>query len=245
MSTITSDHHRPEYEQPYYRKFDLEEVGVNATAFLAHLQPLYETLEWDMYDTARGKLALPTRKRALAETHMHHENDAWNLQRVPLQPYVQPDHHAWNRSEPRMYPEVPLHITDHRDVQTFQKAVADIILSVRNDAQKLRLVLTFLRTVHDGERGGQCALEQGPHKDGADFIISALVVNRSNLDDGSGESSVYTDDGKQVLRAVLQPGEAILQDDRHLQHHITDINRRVQSLPGFRDIFGLDIHILP
>jgi len=231
---------------PYYRKFELQEVGVDTTAFLQHIRPTYEQLQWDMYDTVRGGLAKPTRQRALAEFALERDGEDWKVERVPAQPYVQPtDHGDYNRTEPRPYPEVPAEVTQHPEVLKLQKAVAEIVRSVRADAAKLRMIFTFLRTVDEEGRSGKCALEGAPHIDGMDYIVSALVINRVNLKPETGGSSVYTLEQKELMRTVLQPGEGIFQDDLHLMHHITNIQRDVREERGIRDMLGIDVQILP
>jgi hypothetical protein len=167
------------------------------------------------------------------------------VERVPAKPYVQPtDHGDYNRTEPRPYPTVPAEVTEHPEVLKLQKAVAEIVRSVRADAAKLRMIFTFLRTVDEEGRSGKCALEGAPHIDGMDYIVSALVINRVNLKPETGESSVYTLEQKELMRTVLQPGEGIFQDDLHLMHHITNIQRDVREERGIRDMLGIDVQIL-
>ncbi len=242
MSIVHQEHHRPGEPLQYHRKFSLDELGVDTDAFLAHVRPVYETLEWDSFDMSRGGLDAPTRKRALAEFALSRMDGNWTVERIPSKPYVQPtDHGAYNRTEPRAYPEVPAQVTDHPEVLKAQKAIADIVLSISSDARRLRMIFTFLRTVDEEGRSGKCALEGAPHMDGMDFIVSALVINRQNLTTESGESSVYLPDQTQLLKTVLQPGEGIFQDDISLLHHITNITRAARNQTGIRDMLGIDI----
>lgn len=243
MSTTLQNTGEP--RSPYYRKFDVTEFGIEKEELLSHLRPVYDTLRWDMYDTVRGKLDMPTRKRALAEFTLTNTGTDWDVRKVAAQPYVQTtDHGEYNRTAPRTYPEIGSDVTGHPEVARLQKAVADIVKSVRSDAERLRMIFTFLRTVDASDRSGVCALEGAPHIDGMDYIVSALVINRSNLEPDTGESSVYTMDQKELMRAVLQPGEGIFQDDKNLMHHITNIRRNVKNTAGIRDMLGIDVEIL-
>lgn len=244
MSNTPSSLTRSADGEPYFEQFSLSDLGVDQDALLAHLRPAYETLTWDYYDTARTAAEHPMRQRALANTVLGRNADGWSVTRVPTMPYVQPNHGAYDRVKPRVYPDVPEALTAHPEIINYQQAVAERILKVRRDAVRMRFVLTFLRAVHDDLRGGQCALEGEPHHDGADFIVSAMVVNRVNLVPDSGVSSVHALDKALLLRTALQPGEGILQDDRNLMHHISDIRRALADRIGFRDIFGIDAHIL-
>lgn len=243
MSTINPEQHRQEGAEPYYRKFELQELGVETDTLLQQIGSVYDTLQWDQYDTALARIALPTRKRALANTLLKYADGVWSIERIPAEPYVQPNHGGYLRSSPRIYPEISPEITDYPELQKMQIAIAEMIRNWRG-ATRMRFVITFLRAVHDDQRGGNCAFEGGPHQDGADAIVSACVIQRADLDPESGRSSVHGLDGTELFGTVLQPGEGILQDDKNLQHHITNIQRRIGALSGFRDILGIDIHIL-
>jgi len=241
-------HHRQEGGQPFYTKFNLEDMGVDRDSFLAHMRPVYETLQWDMYDVLRGKLPQPTRQRAIAEFELEKIADDWSVRKVSARPYEQTTNHgSYNRTQPRAYPEIGEDVTDNPEVVKLQKAVADIVAGVRTDAKKLRMIFTFLRTVDEEGRSGICALEGTPHTDGMDYIVSALVINRQNLKPETGESSVYDMEKKQLMKTVLQPGEGIFQDDMKLMHHITNIQRDTNDAVtrGIRDMLGIDVQILP
>lgn len=231
---------------PFYQKFHAKDLGVNTENFLRHLRPVYETLEWDPYDALRGGLTLPTRKRAVAETLVEKRGGIWTVLQTSAQPYVQPTNYgAYDRNTPRPYPEPPAQGVMHPEMVRLQQGLAEWISFVRGGVESLRLILTFLRTVDDEDRKGICALEGEPHKDGMEYIVSALVIHRENLKEDTGMSSVHLPDGQQLYESVLQPGEGIFQDDQNLLHHITNIQRRNPSKPGFRDMLGVDFIINP
>jgi len=79
---------------------------------------------------------------------------------------------------------------------------------------------------------------EGIHKDGADYIVSALVMNKYNID--GGESVVYDHEKNQIYNTVLKQGEGIFQDDKRLWHYVTPITTNNNYI-GIRDILGLDI----
>ena len=88
---------------------------------------------------------------------------------------------------------------------------------------------------------------EGIHQDGADYIVSALVVERAGIT--GGESVVYGSDKKtEYLRRTLAPGEGLFQADKGtpLWHYVTPIHEdpTVPPLYGSRSIFGFDINIL-
>ncbi len=84
---------------------------------------------------------------------------------------------------------------------------------------------------------------EGIHRDGTDFIISALVMNRYNVI--GGESIIYDENKKDIkLYKKLKENNAIFQEDRKLWHYVNPINCENSKYLGIRDIFGLDIKYL-
>jgi len=82
---------------------------------------------------------------------------------------------------------------------------------------------------------------EGVHKNGSDFIISAYVINRSNI--VGGESMIYDNDKKLIYKNTLNIDNGIFQDDKSLYHYVTPI-QSVDNLIGYRDILGIDIDII-
>lgn len=82
---------------------------------------------------------------------------------------------------------------------------------------------------------------EGIHKDGSDFIISAYVINRSNII--GGESIIYDKEKKILYKKLLHSDNGIFQDDKNLYHYVTPI-KSVDNHIGYRDILGIDISII-
>ena len=78
---------------------------------------------------------------------------------------------------------------------------------------------------------------EGIHRDGADCIVSAFVLNRTNIT--GGESIVYNSQKSQIYKTTLQPGLGMFQEDRELYHFVTGVHCQNNRI-GYRDIIGLD-----
>lgn len=86
---------------------------------------------------------------------------------------------------------------------------------------------------------------EGIHQDGADYIISACVLNRYNVE--GGVSSIYDSDIKLLDTILLKENDFIFQDDKNLYHYVTPIKYTESDSilsQGYRDIIGLDVKIL-
>ena len=85
---------------------------------------------------------------------------------------------------------------------------------------------------------------EGIHQDGADYIISACVLNRHNI--VGGVSSIYDTNHSELAQYLLQEDEFIFQDDVNLRHYVSPVNYHLcDSIlgQGYRDILGIDISI--
>ena len=86
---------------------------------------------------------------------------------------------------------------------------------------------------------------EGIHQDGADYIISACVLNRYNVE--GGISSIYDSDIKLLDKYLLKENDFIFQDDKKLYHYVTPIQYTESDSilsQGHRDIIGIDVKIL-
>lgn len=82
---------------------------------------------------------------------------------------------------------------------------------------------------------------EGIHQDGADYIVSALVLNKHNIE--NGHSVIYDPQLEPIYKTQLDEGEFIFQDDKELWHDITPIKAK-HSFLGYRDILGFDFKII-
>lgn len=83
---------------------------------------------------------------------------------------------------------------------------------------------------------------EGVHRDGCDFIISAFVVNKINVN--GGVSIIKNYDKTDHKYITLKNGEGIFQEDRELWHYVTKLECNNNNYLGYRDIIGVDITVL-
>ena len=74
---------------------------------------------------------------------------------------------------------------------------------------------------------------EGIHRDGADYIVSALVLNKHNIN--NDKSIIYNENMEEIFNTNLNLGEFIFQEDRKLLHDITKINAN-EGFIGYRHI---------
>ncbi len=79
---------------------------------------------------------------------------------------------------------------------------------------------------------------EGIHKDGADTIVSAFVIQRQNCK--GGESIIYDKEKHALYKTKLDDKQGIFMEDKQQYHYVTPIVCDELTI-GYRDIIGLDI----
>jgi hypothetical protein len=123
-------------------------------------------------------------------------------------------------------------------------SAAETVRATRPDVRRIDAYAHQVTVCARPSRSGHPAPE-GLHQDGADFIMSALIVERTNV--RGGVSRVYEDPGgtTPLLEIELQPGQGIFQMDAgsRLWHEVSPIEVDDPSREGHRMAFGLDLHV--
>lgn len=146
-----------------------------------------------------------------------------------------------NRKNPRKFECIDKNIRNMHFFNEFLKN--SVYLTINNSniiPEKLNLHVHQIRQICYPYVDSHNSPE-GVHKDGSDFIISAYVINRSNI--VGGESMIYDNDKKLIYKNLLHSDNGIFQDDKSLYHYVTPI-QSVDNCIGYRDILGIDIDII-
>jgi hypothetical protein len=166
--------------------------------------------------------------------------DKWLLREVGTPSFAQAVSDV--RARPRRFASAKPEV--YRDVDVLA-LIAIACQVVRQTASVLpagmRVTLHQMLTYADQPSGREPAPE-GTHQDGSPFILSALVVERTNV--AGGLSRVYYNKNRGLaLEYELPPGYGLLQSDTHHQywHEVTTIYPVNPNQPAYRSILGLDI----
>jgi len=199
-------------------------------------------------DEARSALETirPYRQRSLASFVVVAAGTAPpRLERVETGAFAQGLGPADFRSMARVFDETPAAVTAHPDFQRLLAGVIELVGEVAAPRQARRLVFHQVCTL--ARPGAASAVvPEGIHQDGADYIVSALVLERRGI--VGGESIVYGPDRTTpYLRTVLQAGQGLFHADSgsSLWHDVTPIavDPRADCVEGRRCMFGFDIHL--
>lgn len=188
----------------------------------------------------------PYRRRATTTLRLDRDTDAgWRISKEANEAIVQRVVSSDYRSMARRFSEVSPEITSHRGFERLLRRVGDLVVDAKPKTRAMRVTCWQTGIIATAERPGSNSPE-GIHQDGADFIVSALVLERSNI--SGGTSRVFGPDKKtEIVEVTLQPGQGIFQADAQstLWHDVTPLRvSTIEGGTGVRNLFGFDIHLL-
>ncbi len=194
----------------------------------------YNQLPFDKYITNN------TRKRRYANYHVKNiDNNRYSIFHTGMNTFTQEVDDS--RKEQRSF---ELIIDPYHPFLLHFITLNCNILNMNKEFKELSVDVHQVRQVCYPELQSHNSAE-GIHQDGADYIVSACVLNRYNI--LGGETSIYDMEKNRIYTTLLEEDEFVFQDDKNLYHYVTPINfKQDDNLDdiGYRDIIGLDIKIL-
>lgn len=148
------------------------------------------------------------------------------------------------RAKPRTFALMEDAVTSHPGLLSLLASAAETIRTVHPDVRRIDAYAHQVTVMARPRQSGHPAPE-GLHQDGADFIISALVVERANV--RGGVSRIYEGRGgtTPLIEIELQRGEGIFQIDAgsNLWHEVSAVAVDDPARDGHRMTLGLDLHV--
>jgi hypothetical protein len=161
------------------------------------------------------------------------------IHRVPADAFVQmTGDRADFRVMPRYFEEASDYLTDDVEVRQILRSVA-VKVRQQHSSRIDKMTVTLHQVVVNVDSATPFHLPDGIHRDGADYIVSAIPL----LMDGVVPplSTVYDAHVRPILETHLGIGQGLLHDDRSYWHSVSD----VVSTGGIgrRGTIGLDVQI--
>ncbi|WP_299247126.1 2OG-Fe dioxygenase family protein [uncultured Aquimarina sp.] len=197
------------------------------------------------------QLSTITRQRNIATFLIEIWDDQYFVERIVAQGFEQDvdDFRVWKR----VFKQATREAVENELFFELLKKMAGLVKKIHPEVRKIQITSHFMRTISKEKIKGENSPE-GVHEDGAQYIMSALVVNRQNII--GAESQIYEkttlDSNELIYKKVLEPGEFVFQADtgeeftfgNDLWHYVTPIEPEDITKPGIRDIIGFDMDIL-
>ncbi len=191
----------------------------------------------------------PTRKRCISEYNLEFSKNKWHAERLSHRPFSQKlsansaNQNLDYRLTDRLFKELPQDLFDDNLNKMFIMA-ADEIRFAKPDVKRLNIIVHHTLILCSHTQAGDNSPE-GIHQDGADFIISALCIDRNNIN--GGKSIVYgADKITPIFEIELQAGQGLFQPDAgtDLWHKVTPITVKNNTESGYRSTIGFDISVI-
>ncbi len=198
---------------------------------------------WDDYVIIPEYVKRPFRKRCIGNYRLtKQKKNEWKVIDSSTNSFVQDVEDA--RSEVRVFKLLPLEIRSNLEILKFICHFAQVIQFKNPSANNINATLHYVTTyAYQGKEGSPAP--EGIHQDGADYIVSAMVISRKNVK--GGISKIYSVDAKTViLEKLLKERQGIFQADSsyNYYHEITPISLDNLNLSeGYRSILGVDFKI--
>ena len=220
----------------------------------ATFQKFADTLDLDLNTQSRLATIQPWRRRSVCTFKVQFEEEL-HIKRMFPQSFEQLTGLNDIRSLPRVFTETPATLAENELFFGFLKAIARYAQQITPhvDIQKMNITAHFMSVMARKGVPGNNAPE-GAHEDGADFIVSALVINRENIRGGKSQVFEKMPDGTlvNIFERELQAGEFLFQADsgeeKHygndLWHYVTPFYTQPPAEEAWRDIIGLDLTIV-
>lgn len=181
----------------------------------------------------------PYRRRSMASFVLSYSQGRWNIKKIKKEIFSQKVRKDDYRSLTRVFQEMSTSITKNPEFEKLLTNIAEMVREDNSNVKKLNIECHQTKIIALENSAGDNSPE-GVHKDGCDYIVSALVIERKGIK--GGISKVYSDDKKkEYLKIKLEPGEGIFQKDAW--HDVTKIYAQSRKKMGVRNIFGFDISI--
>jgi hypothetical protein len=146
------------------------------------------------------------------------------------------------RARTREFQLIEPEVTYYPGILQLIASAAETVRGYQSNTTALDVALHQMTVVARPKQAGHPAPE-GLHQDGADFIVSALIVERHGVR-GATSRVRNGHDGDPVLEVELKQGQGIFQADAGstLWHEVSPIDLEEGIQLGHRMTFGLDIH---
>jgi hypothetical protein len=199
-------------------------------------------------DKSRLESLVPTRKRCMSEYSLHWK-DEWKIERIPsslvsqTRALIAADGELDYRLSRRKFKELPDELFDG-NLRAILVGVADMVKETKPSIQKLNISV-HNTVVYCHPQQLTTNSPEGIHQDGVEFIVSALVIERSNI--SGGKSIIYgRDKCTRLLQVELHAGQGIFQADlgTELWHEVTPITAVDRTKSGYRSTIGFDVTML-
>jgi hypothetical protein len=194
----------------------------------------------------------PFRKRSISRFIVNLVNNKWEINNIELPRLTaftqHADHQLDLRKLIRRFPPMDPVMSHSPILQKLIKSIVEMLCDCEHQKKikKVEIICHQMSLIIDNTTSSVCNSPEGLHQDGSDYIVSALVVDKYNIDGGT--SKLYcTERGDFIKSHTLNCGEGLFHVDKHstIWHMVTPIKLKEPSMKtGHRNILGFDLNYI-
>lgn len=194
----------------------------------------------------------PFRKRSMSRFIAEYINNRWLVNNMELPELIgftqRADHPLDLRKLIRNFPPMALATRHSPILKVLIRNFLEILCECESQKKPKKVEVTChqMSLLIDGSTPSACNSPEGLHQDGSDYIVSALVIDKYNIEGGT--SQLYCAERKDFIKSyTLSAGEGLFHIDKNstIWHQVTPITLKEPSIKiGYRNILGFDFNLI-
>ncbi|MDN0112318.1 2OG-Fe dioxygenase family protein [Yersinia mollaretii] len=194
----------------------------------------------------------PFRKRSMSRFVAEYINNRWivnNIELPEIASFTQRADHPFDlRKLIRKFPPMALATRHSPILKVLIRNFLEILCECESQKKPTKIEVTChqMSLLIDGSIPSACNSPEGLHQDGSDYIVSALVIDKYNIEGGT--SQLYCAERKAFIQShTLSAGEGLFHIDKNstIWHQVTPITLKEPSIKiGYRNILGFDFNLI-
>ncbi|AVX39613.1 2OG-Fe dioxygenase family protein [Yersinia massiliensis] len=194
----------------------------------------------------------PFRKRSVSQFIAENINNQWVIRNIEIPRSIgftqQADHPLDLRQLARRFPSMDRAISDSPILKNLIRHFVEILCECepQRNLTKIGVTCHQMSLLIDNTSHSVSNSPEGLHQDGSDYIVSALVVDKHNIEGGT--SQLYCTEKEDFIKShTLEPGEGLFHVDRNstIWHKVTPIKLKDPLIgTGYRNILGFDFNYI-
>ncbi len=194
----------------------------------------------------------PFRKRSMSQFIAENINNQWIISNIEIPLSIgftqQADHPLDLRQLARRFPSMDRAISDSPILKNLIKHFVEILCECEQQRNLTKIGVTChqMSLLIDNTSHSVSNSPEGLHQDGSDYIVSALVIDKHNIEGGT--SQLYCTEKEDFIKShTLEPGEGLFHVDRNstIWHKVTPITLKDPLIgTGYRNILGFDFNYI-
>ncbi|HDM8440049.1 2OG-Fe dioxygenase family protein [Yersinia enterocolitica] len=195
----------------------------------------------------------PFRKRGVSQFTAEYIDNKWSINHIDLPTLTnftqKADHQLDLRQLIRRFPPMDRATANSAMLKILIKKFIEMLCECepKRKIKKIGVTCHQISLIIDGSTPQVSNSPEGLHQDGSDYIVSALVIDKYNIEGGT--SKLYCLERDELIKShTLECGEGLFHIDKNssIWHQVTPIKLKEPSIKsGYRNILGFDFNYIP